>query len=111
MARLSLQTTFIYSIFLAFFIPFISAARVVSYKTFRGPYQETRGSTIRRRSTTNEVLTNNITLGSYYATVQAGTPAQSITLVLGTGSSDVWMLSTEISGCSVASSTCLTPCK
>src|SRR3569833_65210 len=45
-----------------------------------------------RRSTIVEPLANNFTGGGYYIQVSVGTPGQPQTMVLDTGSSDVWVV-------------------
>jgi predicted aspartyl protease len=72
------------------------------------------------RSTVTESLNNNKTGGDYIATVSVGTPGQTITLAIDTGSSDVWMMSADADICTSAalqeqvgkggcSSTCQSP--
>ena len=45
-----------------------------------------------RRDTWEQTLINNLTGGAYFAQVAVGTPPQDVTLILDTGSSDVWVL-------------------
>lgn len=52
-----------------------------------------------RRGTILESLGNNVTGGSYQAVVQVGTPPQTMTLAIDTGSSDVWVLSPDAQIC------------
>ncbi|KAI1320434.1 aspartic peptidase domain-containing protein [Xylariaceae sp. FL0255] len=76
-----------------------AAQRVLSVPVARS--SAARNSISRRASNTyTESLTNNLTAGAYYATVSLGTPAQSATLVLDTGSSDVWVLASSSDICS-----------
>lgn len=51
------------------------------------------------RSTITESLNNNATGGDYIAKVNVGTPAQSITLAIDTGSSDVWLMDVSADLC------------
>lgn len=51
------------------------------------------------RATITESLQNNATGGDYIAQVSVGTPAQVQTLLLDTGSSDVWMLASTADLC------------
>ena len=51
------------------------------------------GTGLRRRATYVETLANNITGGGYYAEVTVGTPGQTQSLVVDTGSSDIWVVS------------------
>ncbi|PMD39254.1 acid protease [Hyaloscypha variabilis F] len=51
------------------------------------------------RGTITETLANNETGGDYIATAQVGTPAQTVTFLIDTGSSDVWMLSSTADLC------------
>ncbi|KAI0147552.1 aspartic peptidase domain-containing protein [Xylariaceae sp. FL1272] len=53
----------------------------------------------KRASNFTQVIDNEITAGGYYATVSVGTPAQEVTLILDTGSSDVWILDSEADLC------------
>ncbi|KAI1170426.1 aspartic peptidase domain-containing protein [Nemania sp. FL0916] len=46
----------------------------------------------KRAGTYSQELNNNLTGGGYYAQVALGTPPQPVTLILDTGSSDVWVL-------------------
>ncbi|RDL36107.1 Acid protease [Venustampulla echinocandica] len=52
------------------------------------------------RATISSTLFNNITRGSYYVEVEIGTPPQSQTLFVDTGSSDVWLLDSDADLCS-----------
>ena len=47
-------------------------------------------------------LHNNLTGGGYYADVSLGTPPQPVSLILDTGSSDVWVLDSEANLCTSA---------
>ncbi|KAI1163555.1 aspartic peptidase domain-containing protein [Nemania serpens] len=53
----------------------------------------------KRAGTYSQELNNNLTGGGYYAQVALGTPPQPVTLVLDTGSSDVWVLDTNADLC------------
>lgn len=91
----------------------ISCAKVIEYKVKRGS-QEIVGATspsLTRRtpSTYLETLANNITKDYYYATVQVGTPPQSVDLVLGLASSDIWVIDSRALAC-VTPGGCYTPC-
>lgn len=60
---------------------------------------------VRRRSDTyTETIGNNISYGGYFATVSVGTPGQSQEVILDTGSSDAWFLSTDATLCGTTSS-------
>ena len=109
MKRLSMLAFFICS--LVYHSNCAAAAKVVSYPITRAlpNYAQTSVASLSRRANTDEILTNNISLGAYYASVQVGTPAQTLTLLLGTGSSDVWVVDKLAATCS--SSNCLTPCQ
>ncbi|KAK0724210.1 aspartic peptidase domain-containing protein, partial [Lasiosphaeris hirsuta] len=51
------------------------------------------GSRLHQRAAPfDEDLANNVTTGAYFATVEVGSPGQSITVHVDTGSSDVWVL-------------------
>jgi hypothetical protein len=51
------------------------------------------------RATITEALANNFTGGDYIAQVTVGTPGQTQTLAIDTGSSDVWMLASDADLC------------
>ncbi|KAI1263892.1 aspartic peptidase domain-containing protein [Xylariaceae sp. FL1019] len=53
----------------------------------------------KRASNFTQVIDNEISAGGYYATVSVGTPAQEVTLILDTGSSDVWILDNDADLC------------
>ncbi|KAI0440015.1 aspartic peptidase domain-containing protein [Xylaria telfairii] len=53
----------------------------------------------KRAGTYSQELNNNLTGGGYYAEVALGTPPQPVTLILDTGSSDVWVLDTNADLC------------
>ena len=52
-----------------------------------------------KRDTYSQALINNITGGAYYAEVTVGTPGQKVSVVLDTGSSDLWVVSYEADLC------------
>jgi hypothetical protein len=58
-----------------------------------------RGRNLLPRSAITESLQNNATGGDYIAQVTVGTPGQTQTLLLDTGSSDVWMLASTADLC------------
>lgn len=70
-----------------------------------------------KRASLTESLVNNITNGGYYASVSVGTPGQDVTLVLDTGSSDAFVLSSGADLCTEKKlqvyydTTCDTTCK
>ncbi|KAH7370383.1 aspartic peptidase domain-containing protein [Rhexocercosporidium sp. MPI-PUGE-AT-0058] len=94
---------------LVYFIGYASAARVISYPVSRASHENgqplPRG--ISQRANTVEVLSNNKSRSAYFASVEVGTPAQKLSLMLGTGSSDIWMISKSAPACTVEN--CLTP--
>ncbi len=53
----------------------------------------------KRAGTYSQELNNNLTGGGYYTQVALGTPPQPVTLILDTGSSDVWVLDTNADLC------------
>lgn len=63
----------------------------------KGKFFNPRG--LGKRSTITESLLNNVTAGSYLATVKVGTPPQTVSLALDTGSSDVWVVSQDAIEC------------
>jgi predicted aspartyl protease len=58
-----------------------------------------RGRNLLPRAAITESLLNNATGGDYIAQVTVGTPGQPQTLLLDTGSSDVWMLASTADLC------------
>jgi hypothetical protein len=54
---------------------------------------------LRKRGTVTEALGNVQQLGLYYANITAGTPAQALALQIDTGSSDVWLPSSNARLC------------
>ena len=54
---------------------------------------------IAKRDTYSQNLINNITGGAYYAEVTVGTPGQKVSVVLDTGSSDLWVVSYKADLC------------
>ncbi|KAH9888649.1 aspartic peptidase domain-containing protein [Xylariomycetidae sp. FL2044] len=57
----------------------------------------------RRAGQFSQELNNNLTGGGYYTEVSLGTPPQNVTLILDTGSSDIWVLATNATLCHSAS--------
>jgi hypothetical protein len=57
----------------------------------------------RRAATINGVLSNQQIQGGYFLNVEVGTPPQNITLQLDTGSSDVWVPSSDADICTQVS--------
>ncbi|KAH8769539.1 aspartic peptidase domain-containing protein [Hyaloscypha finlandica] len=55
------------------------------------------------RASITETLANNATGGDYIATAKVGTPAQTVTFLIDTGSSDVWMLAASSDLCTTPS--------
>ncbi|KAI2470150.1 aspartic peptidase domain-containing protein [Annulohypoxylon bovei var. microspora] len=53
----------------------------------------------KRAGTYSQELNNNLTGGGYYAQVTVGTPAQTVDLIVDTGSSDVWILDSDANLC------------
>ncbi|KAH8657667.1 aspartic peptidase domain-containing protein [Xylariales sp. PMI_506] len=62
----------------------------------------------RRGETYTETITNNISYGGYFASISVGTPSQSQDVILDTGSSDTWLLSSSSSLCSTSDATTTT---
>ncbi|KAJ2894839.1 acid protease [Zalerion maritima] len=52
-----------------------------------------------RRGAFEQNMINNLTGGGYYAQVGLGTPQQNVTLIVDTGSSDVWVLDKDADLC------------
>lgn len=74
------------------------AQKVVSLNFARASPEH---KTLRKRAGTySQELNNNLTGGGYYTDVALGTPPQPVTLILDTGSSDVWVLDSHADLCS-----------
>ncbi|KAK3939463.1 aspartic peptidase domain-containing protein [Diplogelasinospora grovesii] len=82
----------------------VTAQNVVQFGLNRGLPGIKLGSLppLARRATYTEPLANNITGGGYYAEVTVGTPGQTVTMVLDTGSSDAWVVSYKANLCTSA---------
>lgn len=76
----------------------VSATVTMSIGKARG-IPNLRKRTLSPRATITESLANNFTGGDYIAQVSVGTPSQTLTLAIDTGSSDVWMLSSTADLC------------
>ena len=100
------STIFAFLCSLVLLCDFACSAKFVSYPVTRALPEN--GLARFRRADTVEVLTNNLSSYGYYASVQVGTPSQTLSLLLGTGSSDVWVIDTSAPTCS--STHCATPC-
>ncbi|KAH7417932.1 aspartic peptidase domain-containing protein [Cadophora sp. MPI-SDFR-AT-0126] len=92
-----------------YLVGLVSAAKVVSYPVSRALSRNEpplpRG--ISGRSNFQEILSNNKSRGAYYASVEVGTPAQKLSLMLSTGSSDIWVIASTAAACK--NEDCLTP--
>lgn len=78
----------------------VGARRVVPIKIQKE--QPNGGLLLHRRQTRtpfDEDLTNNLTSGAYFAQVEVGTPGQTLSLHVDTGSTDVWVLGTNTNLC------------
>ncbi|RDW75364.1 hypothetical protein BP6252_06506 [Coleophoma cylindrospora] len=99
------------SVFGAFLCTLLSlcsfSSALVSWPIYRNV--PSTGATLSRRANYGETLTNNISLSSYYASVEVGTPAQTLQLILSTGSSDVWVISIAAQTCIANPNACVTP--
>jgi len=97
---------------LMFLVDGISCAKVIEYKVKRTSQEiaeiPSRHLTRRTASTYLETLANNITQDSYYATIQVGTPPQSVDLIFALASSDIWVIDSSASACATPGS-CYTP--
>lgn len=58
----------------------------------------------KRGNTYEEVITNELMVGGYFATCAIGTPYQNLTLQLDTGSSDIWVPDVNAQACQVSKS-------
>lgn len=74
------------------FAPPAAAQKVVPIGIARSAH---KSPPVHKRSTFTQTLNNNITGAGYYADVAVGTPPQNLTLILDTGSSDIWLLSQD----------------
>ncbi|KAK8122161.1 aspartic-type endopeptidase [Apiospora sp. TS-2023a] len=85
-----------------------SAQRVVSLSINKSSVTPKLIDRRRDLGSYSQVVTNNISVKCYYAEVTIGTPPQTITLVLDTGSSDTWVVDKSTDGCE-GGDICLTP--
>jgi len=88
------------------------AAKIVAFNVTRALPTDGGVSmaSLLRRGYVGEPLYNNVSFAGYLAFVQVGTPAQTLMLQLGTGSSDVWVIDQLSSVCNSFEG-CITPCK
>ncbi|KAE9371591.1 acid protease [Stipitochalara longipes BDJ] len=80
------------------------AAKPVGFKVTRA--LPNSGASLARRDYVAETLNNNLTVGGYLASVQVGTPSQTLLLMVSTGSSDIWVID---SSSNICAQSCLTP--
>ena len=82
----------------------VGAVHVVEFNLRRGLPGVRLGASpvLSKRATYVQELANNITGGGYFAEVMVGTPGQPVTMVLDTGSSDVWVVSYKANLCTSA---------
>lgn len=83
----------------------VAQAQVVQWNIQKREAKPKEGLIKRAASTYTEVITNEEARGGYFATVSIGTPSQNLTLQLDTGSSDIWVPSSEASICSTSGRT------
>jgi hypothetical protein len=76
----------------------VAAQRVVAIGIGKGE-KRIPPPLLRRADPILQEMHNNVTGGGYYAEVTIGTPPQSLSLVVDTGSSDVWVLDTNADLC------------
>lgn len=78
----------------------VAAANVVKAGISRSTsFQQTAAQRLKPRAEVTSTIANNLTAGSYLIDVEIGTPGQPISLVVDTGSSDVFALSTNADLC------------
>ncbi|KAI1845497.1 hypothetical protein JX266_008355 [Neoarthrinium moseri] len=82
----------------------VAHAQVVQWDIQKRDLAPKKGLRRRAASTYTEVITNEEARGGYFATVSVGTPAQNLTLQLDTGSSDIWVPSSQSSVCEKSAS-------
>ncbi|KAK9383495.1 aspartic peptidase domain-containing protein [Kockiozyma suomiensis] len=63
---------------------------------------------LRRRDTVAVELANSVDKGAYLASISLGTPAQNLTVLLDTGSSDLWVQSSDNKQCATVENYCTT---
>ncbi|KAM3068448.1 hypothetical protein ACMFMF_009264 [Clarireedia jacksonii] len=79
---------------------FASALAAIRLDVVRKPrVRKLNPERISPRATIYESLLNNITAGSYIASVTVGTPPQRVDLIVDTGSSDTWLLDSTADLC------------
>ncbi|CAK7206587.1 hypothetical protein SEUCBS139899_009386 [Sporothrix eucalyptigena] len=87
---------------LALFSASASAFVEIGINRLRSEHPGLQPNRLRSRATAStyiETLVNNVTGGGYYASVSVGTPGQTQTLVIDTGSSDVWVVAYDADLC------------
>src|SRR5689334_12585577 len=91
----------LYTTVLALVVSGASSQNVVQFNVTKGLPGIHLGSvpSLARRGTHSEQLINSISGGGYYVQVKVGTPPQTMTMLLDTGSSDAWVLSHEADLC------------
>jgi hypothetical protein len=77
---------------------------VVNWAIQRRETPNQSGRLRRRASTIQDTISNDETLGGYFVDCKIGTPSQSLTLQLDTGSSDIWVPASSAKVCKDKSS-------
>ena len=78
-----------------------SSQHVVQFAVTKGPafHGGAAPPSLARRGAYPERLINSVSGGGYYVEVEVGTPAQTLTMLLDTGSSDAWVLGHDADLC------------
>jgi len=81
------------------------APKVVQMQTFRHRREIVPETLLKRANPLEVTLGNAPTIGLYYVNASVGTPPQGISLLIDTGSSDIWMFGPR--SCHSSTSLCL----
>ena len=81
------------------------APKVVQMQTFRHRREIVPETLLKRTNPLEVTLGNAPTVGLYYVNASIGTPPQEISLLVDTGSSDIWMFGPR--SCNSSTSLCL----
>ena len=79
----------------------IASSQHVQFAVTKGPafHGDAATPSLARRGAYPERLINSVSGGGYYIEVEVGTPAQTLTMLLDTGSSDAWVLGHDADLC------------
>ncbi|KAL2064486.1 hypothetical protein VTL71DRAFT_4980 [Oculimacula yallundae] len=85
-----------------------SAKKAIGHRFARVSLHDENNDLLKRATAISTLSINATKAAAYFISVQVGTPPQSLQLQLSTGSSDVWILSSDATACA-GNKTCITP--